>query len=247
MKLDRIIAIRNNKIVYRDGDKCIKVFCSRCSKADILNEALNQARISETDLNIPKIHEVTTIDGKWAIVSEFIKGKTLLQMINEDNSKVDEYLEMLINIQNNMNSKKSPLLTKLNDKAKRLITLANLDNDLKERLIDKLNNIPEGDAICHGDFGPSNIILSENNIPYIIDWSHATQGNPLLDCAKTYLMLNLSVSKEIGEKYLSLYCEKHQIKKENVLEYLPIVSAIQLVRRKESEKDILLNLIKKVK
>ena len=247
MKLDRIIAIRNNKIVYRDGDKCIKVFCSRCSKDDILNEALNQARISETDLNIPKIHEVTTIDGKWAIVSDFIKGKTLLQMINEDNSKADEYLEMLINIQNNMNSKKSPLLTKLNDKAKRLITLANLDNDLKERLIDKLNNIPEGDAICHGDFGPSNIILSESNIPYIIDWSHATQGNPLLDCAKTYLMLNLSVSKEIGEKYLSLYCEKHQIKKENVLEYLPIVSAIQLVRRKESEKDILLNLIKKVK
>ena len=123
----------------------------------------------------------------------------------------------------------------------------NLDNDLKERLIDKLNNIPEGDAICHGDFGPSNIILSESNIPYIIDWSHATQGNPLLDCAKTYLMLNLRVSKEIGEKYLSLYCEKHQIKKENVLEYLPIVSAIQLVRRKESEKDILLNLIKKVK
>ena len=60
-------------------------------------------------------------------------------------------------------------------------------------------------------------------------------------------MLNLRVSKEIGEKYLSLYCEKNQIKKENVLEYLPIVSAIQLVRRKESEKDILLNLIKKVK
>ena len=26
MKLDRVIAVRNNKTIYRDGDKCVKVF-----------------------------------------------------------------------------------------------------------------------------------------------------------------------------------------------------------------------------
>ena len=76
MKLDRVIAVRNNKTIYRDGDKCIKVFSTEYSKSDVLNEALNQARIEETGLNIPRILEVTMIDGKWAIVSEFIKGKT---------------------------------------------------------------------------------------------------------------------------------------------------------------------------
>ena len=59
MKLDRVIAVRNNKTIYRDGDKCIKVFDKNYSKADVLNEALNQARIEETGLNIPKILEVT--------------------------------------------------------------------------------------------------------------------------------------------------------------------------------------------
>ena len=83
MKLDRVIAVRNNKTVYRDGDNCIKVFDSDYSKADILNEALNQARIEETGIRIPKIREVLTIDGKWAIVSDYIKGKTLAQLMEE--------------------------------------------------------------------------------------------------------------------------------------------------------------------
>ncbi|MCI7759771.1 MAG: aminoglycoside phosphotransferase, partial [[Eubacterium] saphenum] len=71
MNLDKVIAVRNTKTIYRDGDKCIKLFNEDYSKADVLNEALNQARVEETGLNIPKIIEVTTVDGKWAIVSEF--------------------------------------------------------------------------------------------------------------------------------------------------------------------------------
>ena len=90
MKLDRVIAVRNNKTVYRDGDRCIKVFDANYSKADVLNEALNQARIEETGLNIPKIEEVTKVDGKWAIISTFIEGKTLQQLMDENPDKLDE-------------------------------------------------------------------------------------------------------------------------------------------------------------
>ena len=82
-KLNNKIAERKNKTVYRDGDRCIKVFDKDYSKADVLNEALNQARIEETGLNIPKILEVTMIDGKWAIVTEFVEGKTLAQWDQE--------------------------------------------------------------------------------------------------------------------------------------------------------------------
>ena len=65
MNLDRVIAVRTNKTVYQDGDKTIKVFDSDYSKADILNEALNQARIEETALDIPRILGVTTIFLPW--------------------------------------------------------------------------------------------------------------------------------------------------------------------------------------
>ena len=78
MNLTNVIAERKNKVIYRDGDLCYKVFDSDYSKADILNEALNQARVEETGLNIPKIKSITTVDGgKWAIVTDFIEGKSL--------------------------------------------------------------------------------------------------------------------------------------------------------------------------
>ena len=81
MNLDRVIAVRTSKTVYRDGDRCIKLFDSDYSKAEVLNEALCQARVEETDLLIPKILEVKKHEDKWAIVSDYIPGKTLEQLM----------------------------------------------------------------------------------------------------------------------------------------------------------------------
>ena len=122
MNLDRIIAVRNNKTVYRDGDRCLKVFNEDYSKADVLNEALNQARVEETGLHIPKILEVTVIDGKWTIVTEFIKGKTLSDLMKENPDKKEEYLKFFVDLQLEMHSKTCPLLNKLKDKMNRKIS-----------------------------------------------------------------------------------------------------------------------------
>ena len=61
MKLDNVIAKRAEKTVYRDGEVAIKLFESSFSKANVLNEALNQARVEETGLNIPKVNEVCKV------------------------------------------------------------------------------------------------------------------------------------------------------------------------------------------
>jgi|GEM_PF-5525917 len=47
MKLDKVIAVRTSKTVYKDEDRAIKVFDADYKKSDILNEALNQARVEE--------------------------------------------------------------------------------------------------------------------------------------------------------------------------------------------------------
>ena len=39
--MENIIVRRKNKVIYRDGDKCVKLFEAGYSKADIFNEALN--------------------------------------------------------------------------------------------------------------------------------------------------------------------------------------------------------------
>ena len=165
MKLDRVIAVRNHKTIYRDGDKCIKVFDADYSKADVLNEALNQARIEETGLNIPKVLEVTMVEGKWAIVSEYIKGKTLTQLMEENPDKKDEYIALLVDLQLEVLSKKCPLLNKLKDKMNRKISETKLDATTRYDLHTRLEGMPKHDKVCHGDFNPSNVIIAEDGTP----------------------------------------------------------------------------------
>ncbi len=241
MKLDRVIAVRNNKTIYRDNDKCIKVFSSDYSKADVLSEALNQARIEETGLNIPKVLEVTVIDGKWAIVSEYIKGKTLAQIMEEDPDNKDEYLNLFVNLQLEVQSKTSPLLNKLKDKMNRKICETELDATTRYDLHTRLEGMPKHNKLCHGDFNPSNIIITEDKTPYILDWSHATQGNASADAARTYLLFWLAGDIIGAKKYLELFCEKSKTEKQYVQKWMPIVAASQSVKGNEKEREFLLS------
>ena len=241
MNLDRVIAVRNNKTIYRDGDRCIKVFNKEYSKADVLNEALNQARIEETGLNIPKVLEVTMIDGKWAIVSEYIKGKTLAQLMEEDEERKEEYINLLVDLQINVHSKTCPLLNKLKDKMSRKIAQTDLDATTRYDLHTRLESMPKHNKVCHGDFNPSNIIVAEDGTPYILDWSHATQGNASADVARTYLLFWLNGDIEGAELYLSTFCKKSDTAKQYVQKWMPIVAASQSVKGNEKEREFLMS------
>ena len=241
MKLDNVIAVRKAKKVYRDGDKCIKVFDKDYSKADVLNEALNQARIEETGLNIPKVLEVTTIDGKWAIVSEFIEGVTLAELMEKNPDKLDEYLNDLVDVQLEIQSKTCPLLNKLKDKMNRKISEADLDATTRYELHSRLEGMPKHNKVCHGDINPSNIIVTNDGKYYIIDWSHATQGNASADAARTFLLFCLKENEETAKKYLDIFCKKSDTAKQYVEKWLPIVAASQSVKGNEDERQFLLS------
>ena len=112
MKLDKVIAERKNKTVYRDGNLAIKVFSNEYSKADILNEACNQARVEDCGLNIPRIREVCKIEGKWAIATEYVEGVTLQKMMDDNPKKIDEYLNLFVDLQMQVHAKRVPHLNK---------------------------------------------------------------------------------------------------------------------------------------
>lgn len=241
MNLQNVIAERATKTVYRDGDRCIKLFIKGYSKANILNEALNQARIEETGINIPKLLEVTTIDGRWAIVSEYIEGKTLAELMAENPDKKDEYLEQLVDIQVGIQSKTCPMLNKLRDKMNSKISQTKLDATTRYELHVRLDGMPKHNKVCHGDFNPSNVIITADGTPYIIDWAHATQGNASADAARTYLLFCLNGEFNTAKKYLDLFCKKSDTAKQYVQKWMPIVAASQSVKGNERERELLLS------
>ena len=117
MKTDKILATRTHKIIYKVGDTAVKVFDKNYPKADVLNEALNQARVEETGLPIPRVLGVNvTEDGNWCITSDYVEGRTLQEIMDEDPKNLDKYMRDFVALQLEVHSKKAPLLTKLKDK-----------------------------------------------------------------------------------------------------------------------------------
>ena len=241
MKLETVIARSHGKTVYRDGDNCIKVFDEGYAKADILNEATNQARVEETGLQIPKIREVMMIDGRWAIVSDFIPGKTLSTLMAENPEKTEEYLSLFVELQLSVLKKTSPRLSKLRDKMRDKISQAALDATTRYELHARLEGMKRHSKLCHGDFNPSNIIISEDGTPYIVDWAHATQGNGAADAARTYLLFCLEGKEALAKRYLELYCQKSDTARQYVQKWMPIVAASQSVKGNEHEREFLLS------
>jgi tRNA A-37 threonylcarbamoyl transferase component Bud32 len=243
MKLDTIIAKREHKIIYRDGNVVIKLFDKNFSKADILNEALNQARVEDTQLNIPKILEVTKIDGNWAICMEYIEGKTLTQLINENPEKKYEYIDMLVDLQMKVHQQQSPLLTNLRDKMYRKISQTKFNATIRYELHSWLEGMPKHNKVCHGDFRPSNIIITPEGKPYIIDWAHVTQGNASADVARTYLLYLLADQKTEGDYYLKKFCDRSDTPKQYVEKWIPIVAASQSVKGNPEEVEFLTRMV----
>ena len=227
MKLEKVIAVRTNKTIYRDGDKTIKVFDEDFHKADVLNEALNHARVEETALHVPKLYEVGMIEGKWAIVTEYIPGKTLARLMDEQPERYDEYLDRFVELQMEVHRQSSPLLGRLSDKMHRKINQTELDATTRYDLHMRLTALPRHDKVCHGDFNPTNIIIAEDGTPYILDWSHATQGNASADVARTYLLFRLAGEDAKAEQYLHLFCKKSDTARQYVEKWIPIVAASQ--------------------
>lgn len=238
MKLDQLIGKGMYNEVYKTGDITVKLFNEGYAKADVMNEAYVVARIEETGLNTPTIREVLNIDGKLAITMDYVEGKTLLQLMEEDSDNVEKYVDQLVDIQIDMHKMRCPNLPKLKDKLMDRIERSGLDSTKKYELMTILDGAPKHKKVCHGDFTPENIIIPKDGKPVIIDWNHATQGNASADVARTYLWLCL-YNEGIADMYLDKFCDKSKTAKRYVQQWLPVVAAARIYKNVPGEQELL--------
>jgi len=242
MELNNLIASGEHVDVYKDGNMVIKVFKESQPKTAAMYEALTHSRVETTDLPIPIIHEISVIGGKWAIKMDYIEGKTLHEVMKSDPENMEKYVDLMVDLQLQIHSKTAPLLSKLKDKLVRQIkSLDCIDEVKRYELLTRLESMPKHIKLCHGNFTPMNIIMSDEKT-YILDWVAARQGNASADVGRTYLMLCLDFP-EAAEMYIDAFCKKSGTKKKYVQDWLPIVAAAQLTKNKSEENEFLMKWI----
>ena len=241
----KVLVTRPHKIVYRDGDRIVKVFSKGHGKANVFNEALCHTRVEESGLDIPKVLEVSTFEDQWAIPIEYVEGKTLAQLMEENPDKVEQYINQFVDLQIKMSSCKVNRLTFQKDKFSRKINSLKdtIDATARYELCTRLNSMPAHTKLCHGDFNPTNVIVKEDGSMAIVDWSHATQGNASGDAAITYQEFALK-NPDLADYYLDVFCKKTDTAKQYVQKWLPITAAARLTQIiTEEEKQFLMRWI----
>ncbi|MED4206548.1 aminoglycoside phosphotransferase family protein [Neobacillus mesonae] len=235
MKLADPIATGNTAKIYLIENKIIKIFNDYLPDTTALFEANKQKLVYTCGLSVPKVLDITKIDGKQAIIMEYIKGRTLGDLLYENMEQAEHYLNISVNIHQKIHNVAADSLEPMSEKLRRQIeSVQMLNKRQKSFLLNKLESMTYTSRLCHGDFHLFNIIMSENNVT-IIDWVDASSGDIRADIYRTYLLYS-QFSMEFADQYLRLYCDKSGLAKEDIFQWAPIIAGARLSEIVSTEK-----------
>ena len=239
-KQGSVLLERTDKVVTRDKNTVLKIFGPSYKVSAILNEAMNEARAAETGLPVAKVIEVLKLRDHWCIRREWVEGKTLADVMAADKKNLMKYLREFVAIQCEIFSKTSERMGNLADKLDKQISASPLPKETRYDLHMKLQSFARGKALCHGDFNPTNVIITPDGEWRVIDWSHVRLGDPLADVARTYLLFWLAGYVAAAEKYMALACEALKAKVADVQKWLPVVAAAESAKEQSKKNGELL-------
>lgn len=235
MDLGTPIAIGNTAKIYLHKNRIVKVFNDYLPSTESSYEANKQKYAYSCGLSVPKILDVTKIDGKQAIIMEYIKGKTIGEKLSENMERAEYYLNISVEIQQKIHMIVADDLEPMSEKLSRQIKSAhNLDEKQKSALLKRLDKMSFENRLCHGDFHMFNLIMTDNKVT-IIDWVDSSAGDIHADIYRTYLLYS-QLSVKLADMYLRLYCEKSGLSKDDVFQWGPIIAGARLSESISSEK-----------
>ncbi|MDQ1910665.1 aminoglycoside phosphotransferase family protein [Paenibacillus sp. GD4] len=196
----------NTAEVYAWGkDRVIKLF--RHSSFDPWMEKEYQLSlyVSQLGLPVPRVFGIEEVKGKRGIVFERLEGHTQIRQLvsrpwsaRAEGRRLAEWHAVIHQEQGESSMPKRKLSLQEAIEHTSLLSAAE-----KSAILKRLAQLPEQDALCHGDFHPDNLMMTSRG-PVILDWMTATSGHPYSDAARTVLLLTHAVLPSSMPKLVKL-------------------------------------------
>ncbi|HWS28752.1 MAG TPA: aminoglycoside phosphotransferase family protein [Clostridia bacterium] len=243
------------------GGKILKLFKEGISAETCRREFENTRAAGALLGNVPRAFEEITLNGRPGIVYEKVIGTNMLDHMLSHiwtiRSQSVNLAEYHAGIQKEVQAEMPSVKAKL---GRDILAATFLTAEEKDKVLSRMQTLPDGNRLCHFDFHPGNIIFAEGG-PVIIDWMTACKGDPAADAARTRMMLKyglvpraskwVQAAAHAVQSYIYRIYSKHYlkitgIKKADVQKWeLPIAAARLHEWISEEEKTALLNFIRR--
>lgn len=203
MKGERIGEGRTAEIFAWGDDQVLKLYYPGFPRQSPEDEMARVQTVRAAGVHTPAALDIITLDDRHGVLLERVAGRMMWEAIQAQPFRLRSFIQILATLHADLHQKVSlelPLRqTKLHQD---IAAIAEMPGDIKTTLMAHLDRLSEGQAICHGDFHPGNIILSPEG-PVIIDWVDAAHGHPLSDVARSsIIMRTVRPGNSFGERLL---------------------------------------------
>ena len=144
--------------------------------------------IKEAGGPAPKVYGIVTVDGRPGLIMERIIGPSLLGQLAGRPWTVRKAARLMAKLHLQMHAIAAPPETlSVHEKLGSQMQSTRVPEDLSGAGLSLLERLPQGDRVCHGDFHPDNIMISEERA-VVIDWTNVAKGDPHADVARTLVL-----------------------------------------------------------
>jgi Ser/Thr protein kinase RdoA (MazF antagonist) len=182
---------RTAEIYVWDESHVLKLFREWCPADWVEYEARIAGAVYAAGMPSPAPGDIIEVSGRRGLIYERLDGVSMLQDMNARPWRLFKYARSLAELQVQIHRQSITGLPSYKGRLSYdIYNTPQLNEDLRNRVFVLLEALPEGQNLCHGDYHPGNVLITERG-PVVIDWMTACAGSPAADVARTGLLLNV--------------------------------------------------------
>jgi len=262
-ELEKVAEGREAEMFAWGDGKVLRLLRPGFNPASLDNEVRALKIADDCGVPVPRPGERINVEGRSGVVLERIEGTDLLTELGRAPWTVVRAARMCGSVHARMHQCQvdDGEIPTLRGRLARQLMSPLVPEDLGELAKKRLDALPDGDALCHYDFHPANVMRSTKG-PVVIDWPNAARGSPEADVARTLLLMGagepvsytpvMRVLTMVGRGlfiwlYVGSYMRVRPLDKKEVRKWALPIAVARLAEDIEEERPRLLRRIEKLR